>query len=95
MATNRTETGRTGAYAAASEFNARIWVIFMKVSQEILSTRYQSATLEKKKAYDKLGTDTYNPKKCSVPYKLVESDRPADVLLKDIADDIRIPLKLV
>jgi len=69
-------------------------VIFMKVSPEILSTRYHSAKLEKQKAYDKLGTETYNTKNCSVPYKLVESDRPADVLLKGIADG-RIPLNLV
>ena len=94
-ATNRTDSGRAGAYAAASEYNARILVIFMKVSPEILSTRYHSAKLERRKAYDKLGTETYNTKNCSVPYKLVESDRPADVLLKGIADGIRIPLNLV
>jgi predicted kinase len=93
-ATNRTDSGRAGAYAAASEYNARILVVFMKVSPDILSARYHSATLEKKKAYDKLGTETYSTKNCSVPYKLVESDRPPDVLLKGIADDMRIPLNL-
>ena len=66
----------------------------MKVSPEILSARYHSAELEKQKAYDKLGSETYNPKKSSVPYKLVESERPANVLLKEIADGIRIPLDL-
>jgi predicted kinase len=91
-ATNRTDSGRAGAYAAAAEYNARIMVIFMKVSPEMLSTRYGSAGLQKQKAYDKLGSETYNPKKCSVPYKLVDSNRPADVLLKEIAEGIRISL---
>lgn len=94
-ATNRTDGGRAGAYAAASEYNARVLVIFMKVSPEILSTRYHSAKLEKQKAYDKLGTETYNTKQSSMPCKLVESDRPADLLLKGIADGITIPLNLV
>ena len=94
-ATNRTDSGRAGAYAAASEYNARILVIFMKASLEILTARYHSVKSERQKAYDKLGTETYNPKKCSVPYEVVESDRPADVLLKEIADGIRIPLNLV
>jgi predicted kinase len=94
-ATNRTDSGRVGAYAAASEYKARILVIFMKVSPEILSARYHSVKSERQKAYDKLGTEAYNPKKCSVPYKLVESNRPACVLLKGIADGIGIPLNLV
>lgn len=93
-ATNRTEGGRIGAYAAASEYSAQILVIFMKASLEILKARYL-ANREKQKAYDKLGAETYNPKNCSVPYKLVESDRPADVLLKGIADGVKIPLNLV
>ncbi len=93
-ATNRTEGGRAGAYAAAREYNAQILVIFMKASPEILSARYLANT-EKQKAYDKLGTKTYNPKKCSVPYILVESDKPADKLLNGIAGCIRIPLRLV
>ena len=93
-ATNRTDSGRAGAYAAASEYSAQILVIFMKASSETLSARYL-ANKEKQKAYDKLGTETYNPKNCSVRYKLVESDRPPDVLLKGIADGVRIPLNPV
>jgi hypothetical protein len=93
-ATNRTDDGRAGAYAAASEYNAQVLVIFMQASPEILSARY-SGNVEKQKAFDKLGSKTYSPKNCSVPYKMVESDRPADELLKEIVDCIRIPLNLV
>ena len=93
-ATNRTESGRAGAYAAASEYNARVLVIFMKASPETLSARYHSADKLKQKAYDKLGAESYNPKRCSVPYKLVESDRSADMLLKEIADGINVHLNL-
>jgi predicted kinase len=94
-ATNRTESGRAGAYAAASEYRAKIFVIFMKASPESLSSRYMVAKKEKQKAYDKLGTETYNPKRCSVPHKVVESTRPAEVLLNEIADCIKIPLEFV
>jgi hypothetical protein len=66
----------------------------MKASSEILSARYLTNT-EKQKAYDKLGSQTYNPKKCSVPYIMVESNKTADVLLKGIADFIGIPIKPV
>ena len=94
-ATNRTESGRAGAYAAASEYNARTSVIFMEVGPETLSTRYRSAKPEKQKAFAKLGSVTYNPKKCSVPYWVVESNGPADALLKGIANGITISLNLV
>jgi predicted kinase len=92
-ATNRTDGGRAGAYAAASECSAQILVIFMTASSEILSARYLE-NIQKQKAYDKLGTETWNPKNCSVPYKLVESNRPPEALLKGIADCTRIPLSL-
>lgn len=82
---------RAGAYAAASEYNARILVIFVKAGSETLPARYRSSKAEQQKAYDKLGTKAYNPKKCSVPCKLVESNMSADELLKGIADGIRIP----
>lgn len=91
-ATNRTEEGRAGAYQAAREYDAQILVIFMKASSDILLERYL-ANPEKQKAFDKLGSQKYNPKKCSVPYILVESDKTADLLLNEIIDSLVIPIK--
>lgn len=93
-ATNRTDSGRAGAYAAAAENNAQIFVIFVTASPEILSARYLLANANKQKAYDKLGKDSYDSKKCSMPCRLVESDRTVDVLLKEIADGVNIHLNL-
>lgn len=93
-ATNRTDSGRAGAYEAASEYGAQVLVIFMKASSGVLSARYL-ANKDRQKAFDKIGADNFNPESCSAPYKSVESDRPADVLLKEIANSIRIPLNPV
>lgn len=93
-ATNRTDDGRAGAYAAASEHNARILVIFVNASPKTLTARYRSVKSERQRAFDKLGDDTYNPKECSVSHTSVESDGPAGALLKRIADFIEIPLSI-
>lgn len=93
-ATNRTDDGRAPAYAAASEYKSEILVIFVRANPEILFARYSAVTEERQTAYDKLGAQTYNPKSCSVPCKLVESSKPADMFLKEIADCIPIRLNL-
>lgn len=93
-ATNRTDSGRAGAYAAASEHSARVLVIFVTTNPEALFRRYRSVKPERQKAFDKLGGDTYDPKNCSVPHISVESDRPAGLLLKQLSNAVRIPLNL-
>ena len=92
-ATNLTESGRAGAYEAAMEYGAQVLVIFVKASGETLHARYMAVDKERQKAFKKLGSKTDDHKKCSETYVLVESDKPAEELLREIADDIKIPIK--
>jgi predicted kinase len=93
-ATNQTEAGRAGAYAAASEYGVNVLVVFMKASQEILRARYVAVNKERQNAFDKLGNRKYDHTKCSKHHVLVESDGQTDELFKRVADDIKIPFNL-
>jgi hypothetical protein len=94
-ATNRTDGGRAGAYAAASEFNAQVSVVFVKANQETLSARYMAANSEKRKAFDKLGNQVYSYGNCSMPYQVINSNKSEFEMLKELNKFIKIPINFL
>ncbi len=91
-ATNRTDWGREGAYAAASEHGAPVLVVFFGAEENALQERFEAADDIRKRAYAKLGNMIYDPKGCSFPSIMVESNVPVEDLLIDLPG--RLPFAL-
>lgn len=92
-ATNRTDRGREGAYAAASEHEAPVLVVFVGADEGILRERFEAADDSRKRAYAKLGNLIYDPTGCTVPRIIVESNVPVEDLLPDLAGTLPFALR--
>lgn len=92
-ATNRTERGREGAYAAAAEFTASVLVVFVSAKPETLAARHEAATAERRRAYEKLGSQSYDAARCSVPSVAANSEGAIDAVISHLLPRLPIPLR--
>lgn len=93
-ATNQTDRGREGAYAAAAERGAKALVIFVSASPEVIRSRFEAASPARRRAFGKLGSRRFTPRDCSVPFVELETARSPDTILRELVPDCPIPLRL-
>jgi predicted kinase len=91
-ATNRTDRGREGAYAAASEAGGIVLAILVNASDETVASRFRNASPAQRRAYEKLGNQTYTGQDCTAPLVEVNTEQPVEAILQSLVSLIPIPL---
>ncbi len=92
-ATNLTEKGREGAYEAGDENGAAIQVLLVSAKPEDIAERYRLANSDKRKAYDKLGSQELGKFYRSVSHITVESDVEPAALIERISSTLIVDVR--